>query len=252
MLVLARMETLSGRFRRYRERVEMSDVLGMCCPELIVTVPEKAGGRRMERCRERCEGLLMALRGAELCFHESFPKSWEPRFRDRFTVANRGALIDALAEDIALKATRGRDAAFICAGTCSRDVLSAYRKLCRDFRHITVEAPSQVFDRLCREGERYGVSPAAAGRAREIRADAALFFADPLGTVSVGDDCAVVAGMGTVPGLHGGAVVSDVGFRFPEELAEPLPDGYPKDALFAAAVRAGTVAPDSIKVDWAK
>ncbi len=249
MLVLAQMDRVEGRFRRCREAVEEGFVLGLRCLVLRLTAPERLSKRQAVRQEERCRSFLGGVRGAELCFREGF--AYEDALRNRFRVANRAPLLEAKAVEIVKRAAPARDAAFFCAGSLTKGNLLAFRRLCQAFRYIAVEAPPRVAERLCAEAERFGVSVRRLRRDRTIEADAALFYGEPMGPLRAEERCAVVCTQGTPgPWLEGGCVISDVGFRYPDELRRTLPEGFPEEPLFAAAVREGKILPEDIKIDW--
>jgi hypothetical protein len=225
------------------------EILGMNTMLITIETAGDFSSRETEKQIFTAAEIIRKSGCKKICFSKNFP--YRDEFsREGFVEIEDGILYERLAGRIVAHIEGEDKTAVLFAKYLSLHSERALTALCEGFRYVMADIETgggRVIDRLAKQ---YGVSIIERPSQRQLdNADAAVFFHAPERKTVLSDRCvAIAAGKDALAGVTCGKVVSDIKIALKSEKALNLPEKFPINSLTAAAMDAGMLFPDEIRL----
>ncbi len=236
--------TRVSRAHRGYKGINYKDIIVLGMRALYVTIdktpsmPSITAQNRVKHAAER----MRASHAGKVLFSKNFPYR-ELVLREGFDDIDESLLMETLIGKIVTEFS-GRDkvGAFF-ANRLTGSAERTFCEMCRDFRYVMAALDSDSSRLLGSLSRRLGISVIGQPTIQQLsKADVAVFYSPPRSAVVLPEKCIAIPVSDTyLDDVIYSKAVTGVTFELNSRRALSIPDGFPHEPLFAAAIDAGTL-----------
>lgn len=238
-----------SRFRRGYTGISFKNLTIMGVRALHITI-DKAPAISQRTVQKRIKLVTDRIREehiSRVLFSINFPYR-ELVLREGFGEIDESLLMETLAGEIASKFAGKEKVAAFFADRMTAGVEKTFCDLCRDFRYVMAVLESDGSRLFSSLGKRLGLSVIGQPSEKQLlKVDVAVFFSAPLVTTVLPETCIVIpARHNALDRVVARKAVANLSIGLRDGMEPDIPEGFPRDPLFAVALDAGTLRREEI------